>query len=62
MKRVEEALKLAARLGADISRLSARDLPSEVLRYARRENITQIVLGRSRAVVAQATDGPVAVG
>jgi two-component system, OmpR family, sensor histidine kinase KdpD len=49
IKRVEEALKLAARLGADISRLSATDLPSEVLRYARRENITQIVLGRSRA-------------
>lgn len=49
MKRVEEALKLAARLGADVSRLSARDLPGEVLRYARRENITQIVLGRSRA-------------
>lgn len=49
MRRVEEALKLAARLGADISRLSARDLPQEVLRYARRENITQIVLGRSRA-------------
>lgn len=49
MKRVDEALKLAARLGADVSRLSARDLPSEVLRYARRENITQIVLGRSRA-------------
>jgi two-component system sensor histidine kinase KdpD len=49
VRRVEEALKLAARLGADISRLSARDLPSEVLRYARRENITQIVLGRSRA-------------
>lgn len=49
MQRVEEALKLAARLGADISRLSASDLPTEVLRYARRENITQIVLGRSRA-------------
>lgn len=49
MKRVDEALKLASRLGADVSRLSARDLPTEVLRYARRENITQIVLGRSRA-------------
>jgi two-component system sensor histidine kinase KdpD len=49
LRRVEEALKLAARLGADISRLSASDLPTEVLRYARRENITQIVLGRSRA-------------
>lgn len=49
LKRVDEALKLAARLGADVSRLSAHDLPTEVLRYARRENITQIVLGRSRA-------------
>ncbi|MGE3871713.1 MAG: DUF4118 domain-containing protein [Parvibaculaceae bacterium] len=49
LRRVEEALKLAGRLGADVSRLSARDLPAEVLRYARRENITQIVLGRSRA-------------
>ena len=49
LKRVEEALKLASRLGADVSRLSARDLPTEVLSYARRENITQIVLGRSRA-------------
>lgn len=49
LKRVEEALKLASRLGADVSRLSASDLPTEVLRYARRENITQIVLGRSRA-------------
>jgi two-component system, OmpR family, sensor histidine kinase KdpD len=49
MKRVEETLKLAQRLGADVSRLSAHDLPTEVLRYARRENITQIVLGRSRA-------------
>jgi two-component system, OmpR family, sensor histidine kinase KdpD len=49
LKRVEDSLQLATRLGADISRLSARDLPTEVLRYARRENITQIVLGRSRA-------------
>jgi two-component system, OmpR family, sensor histidine kinase KdpD len=48
-RRVDEVLKLAAGLGADVSRLSARDLSAEVLRYARRENITQIVLGRSRA-------------
>ena len=53
---------LRARLGADASRLSARDLPAEVLRYARRENITQIVLGRSRASLAQAAARPVAVG
>jgi two-component system sensor histidine kinase KdpD len=49
LRRVDEALALAGRLGAETTRLSARDLPAEVLRYARRENITQIVLGRSRA-------------
>ena len=48
-KRIDETLALARRLGADTARLAARDLPDEVLRYARRENITQIVLGRSRA-------------
>jgi len=48
-KRIDDALELARRLGADTTRLAARDLPDEVLRYARRENITQIVLGRSRA-------------
>lgn len=48
-KRIDDALELARRLGADTARLGARDLPDEVLRYARRENITQIVLGRSRA-------------
>jgi two-component system sensor histidine kinase KdpD len=48
-KRIDDALDLARRLGADTARLAARDLPIEMLRYARRENITQIVLGRSRA-------------
>jgi two-component system, OmpR family, sensor histidine kinase KdpD len=48
-KRIDDALSLARRLGADTARLAARDLPDEMLRYARRENITQIVLGRSRA-------------
>ncbi|MFO0990502.1 MAG: sensor histidine kinase KdpD [Hyphomicrobiales bacterium] len=48
-KRIDDALNLARRLGADTARLAARDLPDEMLRYARRENITQIVLGRSRA-------------
>ena len=47
--RVDAALKLAERLGAEVERLSGDDLPGEVLRYARRENITQIVLGRARA-------------
>jgi two-component system sensor histidine kinase KdpD len=48
-KRIDDALELARRLGAETTRLAAHDLPDEVLRYARRENITQIVLGRSRA-------------
>src|SRR5262249_29321816 len=48
-KRVDEALRLAERLGASIERLSAYDLAGEVLRFAQSENITQIVIGRSRA-------------
>lgn len=48
-KRVDDALRLAERLGASIERLSAYDLAGEVLRFAREENVTQIVLGRSRA-------------
>ncbi|MGH6846621.1 MAG: DUF4118 domain-containing protein [Methylocella sp.] len=49
VKRVDDALRLAERLGASIERLSASDLAAEVLRFARSENVTQIVLGRSRA-------------
>lgn len=49
VKRVDDALRLAERLGGEIERLSGYDLAGEVLRFARRENITQIVLGRSRA-------------
>ncbi|MBG0810355.1 sensor histidine kinase KdpD [Methylosinus sp. H3A] len=49
VKRIDDALRLAERLGGEIERLSGYDLVGEVLRFARRENITQIVLGRSRA-------------
>jgi two-component system, OmpR family, sensor histidine kinase KdpD len=48
-KKVDDALRLAERLGASVERLSAFDLAGEILRYAQRENVTQIVLGRSRA-------------
>jgi two-component system, OmpR family, sensor histidine kinase KdpD len=48
-KRLDAALRLAERLGGQTERLIGPDLPGEVLRYARRENITQIVVGRSRA-------------
>lgn len=45
---VNEALTLAERLGAKTERLAGTDLPGEILAYARRANITQIVIGRSR--------------
>ncbi|WP_158814866.1 sensor histidine kinase KdpD [Methylocapsa sp. S129] len=48
-KRVEDALRLAERLGGETERLVGQDLPAEVLQFAQRENITQIVIGRSRA-------------
>ena len=40
---------LAERLGGDTTRLQGDDFPEEILRLARRENVTQIVLGQSRA-------------
>ncbi|WP_292531501.1 sensor histidine kinase KdpD [Methylocystis sp.] len=49
VRNVDQALRLAERLGAEIARTPGDDLAGEVLRFARRENITQIVLGRSRA-------------
>jgi two-component system sensor histidine kinase KdpD len=49
VRSIDDALRLAERLGAETERLSGDDLAGEVLRFARRENITQIVLGRSRA-------------
>lgn len=48
-RRVEKALRLAERLGATTARLNAKDVADEILGYARRNNITQIVIGRSRA-------------
>lgn len=49
IRQVEDVLALAARLGAETTRLVAPDLTSEILRFAREENITQIVIGRSPA-------------
>src|SRR5471032_44965 len=47
--RVDEALKLAESLEAETKVLIGDDLPAELLRFARIENVTQIVIGRSRA-------------
>ncbi|MCC3245453.1 sensor histidine kinase KdpD [Methylocystis sp. WRRC1] len=49
VRRVDGALHLAERLGGDVERLTGEDLAGEILRYAQRENMTQIVVGRSRA-------------
>lgn len=48
LRRVEKAMRLAERLGATTVRVNARDLAAEVLTYAKRNNITQIVIGRGR--------------
>ncbi|NIX78251.1 sensor histidine kinase [Microvirga terricola] len=48
--RVTEALQLAESLGADeVKTLVGTDLVDELLRYAKFENVTQIVVGRSRS-------------
>jgi two-component system, OmpR family, sensor histidine kinase KdpD len=49
LRRIDETLRLAERLGAETTRLIAKDLPEELLRFAHKENTTQIVLGRSQA-------------
>jgi two-component system, OmpR family, sensor histidine kinase KdpD len=51
-KRANQLVKLfglAQRLGGDAMRLQGSDYTDEILRLARRENVTQIVLGQSRA-------------
>jgi two-component system sensor histidine kinase KdpD len=45
---VIEALGLAERLGGRAERLTGTDLPGEILRHAKRNNVTQIVVGRSQ--------------
>ncbi|MDX2201810.1 MAG: sensor histidine kinase KdpD [Hyphomicrobiaceae bacterium] len=48
-RRIERSMRLAQRLGAGTARLNARDLTGELLAYAARNNITQIVIGKSKA-------------
>jgi two-component system sensor histidine kinase KdpD len=47
-QRLDDAMKLAASLGAETQTLTGSDLPAELLRFAKFENVTQIVVGRSR--------------
>ena len=48
-KRIIEALQLAERLGGEVAPITGADFSTELLRLARRENVTQIVVGQSRA-------------
>lgn len=45
---VDDVLKLAEQMQARVERMVGEDLPDELLAYARRNNVTQIVVGRSR--------------
>ncbi len=47
-QRIDDAMKLAESLGAETQTLTGADLPAELLRFAKFENVTQIVIGRSR--------------
>lgn len=47
--RLEDVLRLAERLGAETRRDTAADFVDTILRIARREHITQIVIGRPTA-------------
>jgi len=46
-QRLDDAMKLAEALGAETQTLTGSDLPAELLRFAKFENVTQIVIGRS---------------
>lgn len=47
-RRIDEAMQLAQSLGAETQTLIGADVPDEILRFARFENVTQIVLCRAR--------------
>jgi two-component system, OmpR family, sensor histidine kinase KdpD len=47
-QKLDQAMKLAESLGAETQTLTGPDLPAELLRFAKFENVTQIVIGRSR--------------
>ena len=48
-QRLDKAMRLAASLGAETQTLTGDDLPAELLRFSKFENVTQIVVGRSRS-------------
>ena len=59
--RIDKTLGLAERLGASTARVNARDRATEILTYARRNNITQVVIGRSKPGYFETWSGRIAV-
>ncbi|MGJ4854119.1 DUF4118 domain-containing protein [Labrys sp. La1] len=49
LAQLEANLRLAERLGAEVRRLNGHDYVGEILRLARAENVTQIVLGSGKS-------------
>ncbi|WP_029350999.1 sensor histidine kinase KdpD [Bosea sp. 117] len=47
-QRLDAGMRLAESLGAETHSLVAADIPTELLRFARFENVTQIVIGKAR--------------
>jgi len=47
-QRLDAAMALAESLGGETQTLTGADVPAELLRFAKFENVTQIVIGRSR--------------
>lgn len=47
-KRLEAGMRLAETLGAETRSLVAADVAAELLRFARFENVTQIIIGKAR--------------
>lgn len=54
---VATAFRLAEQLGASVVSIAGDDLPSTLLAYARRNNITQLVIGRARGAPWRAVVG-----
>jgi two-component system, OmpR family, sensor histidine kinase KdpD len=50
-RQIDKTLKLAEALGAETRTLVGNDIAAEILRIARFENVTQVVVGRSRGGV-----------
>ncbi|WP_152046804.1 sensor histidine kinase [Aureimonas psammosilenae] len=48
--RLQAAIQLAESLGAETRNLVASDFPGELLRFSRFENVTQIVVGKTRGL------------